>query len=257
MLGAGCREPNPRFRRWEKNVLDMPSYRSGHYTQNAGSEVFVGILPPPRRSNFARPTAAKNQNGSSNNPSSRIPAINTVSSAIASAAIPGALGRSNKSEYSPHATAGENRRYATIMKATGHCPRNAVDKSTRKAREHIATIVSAARLAAPIGAAFAMCGTRMTCLDNDNWRKQAIALIFRLLSINSRSARLSMNALKWRILGALWRLPISLCSLDCKYTTSTVGLLRLFLANSRNHRSLQCPSSNIPILAGYAATKLI
>jgi hypothetical protein len=32
--GAGCREPNPRIRRREKNVLDMPSYRSGDYTSN-------------------------------------------------------------------------------------------------------------------------------------------------------------------------------------------------------------------------------
>src|ERR1035441_8971570 len=27
--GAGCRGPNPRLRRREKNVLDMPLYRSG------------------------------------------------------------------------------------------------------------------------------------------------------------------------------------------------------------------------------------
>ena len=52
-----------------------------------------------------------------------------------------------------------------MMKAKGHCPRNAVDKSIRKAREHTATMVSAAKLATPIGAAFAMCGTRMTCLE--------------------------------------------------------------------------------------------
>lgn len=82
---------------------------------------------------------------------------------MASATTPGALGRSNRSEYSPHATAGEKRRYATMMNATGHCPRNAVDKSTRKAREHAATMVRAAKLAAPSGAVFAMCGTRMTC----------------------------------------------------------------------------------------------
>ena len=31
--GAGCREPNPRIPRREKNVLDMPSYRSGDYTK--------------------------------------------------------------------------------------------------------------------------------------------------------------------------------------------------------------------------------
>ena len=43
---------------------------------------------------------------------------------------------------------------------------------------------------------------------------QAIALMFRLLSINSRSARLSLNALKWRILGVLWRLLVNLRSLD-------------------------------------------
>lgn len=30
---AGCREPSPRIRRREKNVLDMPSYRPGHFTQ--------------------------------------------------------------------------------------------------------------------------------------------------------------------------------------------------------------------------------
>ena len=30
--GAGCREPNPRIPHREKNVLDMPSYRSGDYT---------------------------------------------------------------------------------------------------------------------------------------------------------------------------------------------------------------------------------
>src|SRR5580692_9291353 len=28
--GAGCREPNPRLRRREKNVLDIPLYRTGH-----------------------------------------------------------------------------------------------------------------------------------------------------------------------------------------------------------------------------------
>ena len=28
--GAGCREPNPRLRRREKNVLDIPLYRPGH-----------------------------------------------------------------------------------------------------------------------------------------------------------------------------------------------------------------------------------
>jgi hypothetical protein len=38
--GAGYREPNPLIRRWEKNVLDIPSYRSGHYTQNAPAKGF-------------------------------------------------------------------------------------------------------------------------------------------------------------------------------------------------------------------------
>ena len=32
--GAGCREINPRLRRREKNVLDIPFYRSGIYTHN-------------------------------------------------------------------------------------------------------------------------------------------------------------------------------------------------------------------------------
>jgi hypothetical protein len=39
--GAGCREPNPRIRRREKNVLDMPSYRSGRYTP---SKILSGNL---------------------------------------------------------------------------------------------------------------------------------------------------------------------------------------------------------------------
>jgi hypothetical protein len=39
--GAGCREINPRLRRREKNVLDIPLYRSGvavekvHFLQNS------------------------------------------------------------------------------------------------------------------------------------------------------------------------------------------------------------------------------
>ena len=32
--GAGCHEINLRIRRREKNVLDIPFYRSGVYTQN-------------------------------------------------------------------------------------------------------------------------------------------------------------------------------------------------------------------------------
>ena len=32
--GAGSRELNSRLRRREKNVLDIPFYRPGHYTQN-------------------------------------------------------------------------------------------------------------------------------------------------------------------------------------------------------------------------------
>src|SRR6266700_7274303 len=40
--GAGGREPNPRLRRREKNVLDIPLYRSGRFTQNA-------CTPPPYR----------------------------------------------------------------------------------------------------------------------------------------------------------------------------------------------------------------
>src|ERR1039458_7040958 len=35
LRGAGCRELNPRVRRREKNVLDIPFYRSGHSAQNA------------------------------------------------------------------------------------------------------------------------------------------------------------------------------------------------------------------------------
>jgi hypothetical protein len=31
--GAGCREINLRIRRREKNVLDIPFYRPGRYTQ--------------------------------------------------------------------------------------------------------------------------------------------------------------------------------------------------------------------------------
>ena len=34
--GTGCREPSPRFRRREKSVLDIPSYRTGLYSHNAG-----------------------------------------------------------------------------------------------------------------------------------------------------------------------------------------------------------------------------
>src|ERR1035441_6354181 len=33
--GAGCRGPNPRLRRREKNVLDMPLYRSGVAIENS------------------------------------------------------------------------------------------------------------------------------------------------------------------------------------------------------------------------------
>jgi len=35
LRGAGCRELNPRLRRREKNILDIPFYRPGHYAQNA------------------------------------------------------------------------------------------------------------------------------------------------------------------------------------------------------------------------------
>ena len=44
--GAGCREPNPRLRRREKNVLDIPLYRPGHFTQNpcGGTMSVMGIL---------------------------------------------------------------------------------------------------------------------------------------------------------------------------------------------------------------------
>src|ERR1039457_3926531 len=41
---AGCREPYPRLRRREKNVLDIPSYRTGDYTKN----------PSPRRQGLQR-----------------------------------------------------------------------------------------------------------------------------------------------------------------------------------------------------------
>jgi hypothetical protein len=34
LRGAGCREPNPRLRRREKNVLDIPLYRTGHSVNN-------------------------------------------------------------------------------------------------------------------------------------------------------------------------------------------------------------------------------
>src|SRR6266849_6544026 len=47
--GAGCREPNPRIPRREKNVLDMPSYRSGDYTQNQVNECngdFATVIVP-------------------------------------------------------------------------------------------------------------------------------------------------------------------------------------------------------------------
>ncbi len=40
--GAGCREPNPRIPRREKNVLDMPSYRSGDYTSLTAPSVVRG-----------------------------------------------------------------------------------------------------------------------------------------------------------------------------------------------------------------------
>src|ERR1035437_1420442 len=45
LRGAGCREPNPRLRRREKNVLDIPLYRPGHSAQN----------PPKPYSPTARP----------------------------------------------------------------------------------------------------------------------------------------------------------------------------------------------------------
>src|SRR5579864_5540257 len=37
---AGCREINLHIRRWENNVLDIPFYRAGRYTQNP----VLGIL---------------------------------------------------------------------------------------------------------------------------------------------------------------------------------------------------------------------
>ena len=47
--GAGCREPNPRIPHREKNVLDMPSYRSGDYTQNRGwTQTTDSALTPPQ-----------------------------------------------------------------------------------------------------------------------------------------------------------------------------------------------------------------
>ena len=38
--GTGCREPLPRFRRRENNVLDIPSYRTGDYTLCAAKRDF-------------------------------------------------------------------------------------------------------------------------------------------------------------------------------------------------------------------------
>ena len=47
--GAGCREINLRIRRREKNVLDIPFYRSGDYTQNPVSECNRDVTPITNR----------------------------------------------------------------------------------------------------------------------------------------------------------------------------------------------------------------
>src|ERR1039458_10770321 len=56
LRGAGCREPTPRLRRREKNVLDIPLYRSGHYTQNPipRSQPPAPGRPPRPKSTSAR-----------------------------------------------------------------------------------------------------------------------------------------------------------------------------------------------------------
>src|SRR5271165_4478499 len=41
--GAGCRESKPRLRRREKNVLDMPLYRSAHIVSNPDLGLLCGI----------------------------------------------------------------------------------------------------------------------------------------------------------------------------------------------------------------------
>jgi len=125
------------------------------------SDVFAGVFVPRHRMNFTTPIIAKNQNGSASTPSSNITDSDTVRGVrtpTASPATPSAFGRSNKTEYRLPATAGAKRRYAATMNAVTHCPTNAESATARtwKARQHTATRASAKRLAAPIGAAFAV-----------------------------------------------------------------------------------------------------
>src|ERR1039458_3941365 len=62
LRGAGCRELNPRVRRREKNVLDIPFYRSGHSTSLrplfAPPRVLTGILSVVDFSSTARPASS-------------------------------------------------------------------------------------------------------------------------------------------------------------------------------------------------------
>jgi hypothetical protein len=59
--GLDAANHNPRFRRREKNVLDIPSYRTGVYTQNpvAGSMSEIGIYHQLTDNQDYQPTAAK------------------------------------------------------------------------------------------------------------------------------------------------------------------------------------------------------
>src|ERR1039458_5305456 len=61
--GAGCRGPTPRLRRREKNVLDMPLYRSGVYTntRQLGASAF-SMVSPKNIHKIVRTRVARNNN---------------------------------------------------------------------------------------------------------------------------------------------------------------------------------------------------
>src|SRR5580765_7995579 len=61
---AGCREINLRIWRWEKNVLDIPFYRSGDYTSLRRLFAFFGVnecsgdVTPTLRQNWSDGSSA-------------------------------------------------------------------------------------------------------------------------------------------------------------------------------------------------------
>jgi len=62
VTGAGCRGENPRLRRRQKNVLDIPSYRTGDYTSLRLLFAFFGSMSSIKAVDraFGGVTGAKN-----------------------------------------------------------------------------------------------------------------------------------------------------------------------------------------------------